>query len=460
MNFSHHMDMSLHPSMNPTIPFTYNIIPSSNCGIISTTSNNNVALLTTTGPRMDCRIWSKLPQRILDRVVAFLPPPAFFRARCVCKRWYGLLFYASFLELYLQISPYRRHWFLFFKLKGVSSHIYRNNNNSPLAGPDHSRPTYEGYLFDPYDVAWYRLSFAQIPAGFSPVASSGGLICWAPDEGGPKTLILSNPILGTLCQLPPTTRPRLFPSIGFAITPSSIDITVAGDDLISPYAVKNLTAESFHIDATGFYSMWATTSTLPRLCSFESSRMVHVAGRLYSMNYSPFSILAYDMSHNNWWKIQAPMRRFLRSPNLVESQGKLLLIAAVEKSKLNTPKSLRIWGLQSCGTTWIEMQRMPQQLYVQFEELEKSCGFECVAHGEFVMVLIRGCWDKAALLYDMAKKLWQWVPPCPYIGTPGGGHGGEEVLHGFAYEPRLATPVTGLIDHFSIPFQNYTANHQ
>lgn len=106
------------------------------------------------------------------------------------------------------------------------------------------------------------------------------------------------------------------------------------------------------------------------------------------------------------------------------------------------------------------MQRMPQQLYVQFEELEKSCGFECVAHGEFVMVLIRGCWDKAALLYDMAKKLWQWVPPCPYIGTPGGGHGGEEVLHGFAYEPRLATPVTGLIDHFSIPFQNYTANHQ
>lgn len=140
------MDMSLHPSMNPTIPFSYNIIPSSNCGIISTTSNNNVALLTTTGPRMDCRIWSKLPQRILDRVVAFLPPPAFFRARCVCKRWYGLLFYASFLELYLQISPYRRHWFLFFKLKGVSSHIYRNNNNSPLAGPDHSRPTYEGYM--------------------------------------------------------------------------------------------------------------------------------------------------------------------------------------------------------------------------------------------------------------------------------------------------------------------------
>ncbi|KAG6584184.1 Protein UNUSUAL FLORAL ORGANS, partial [Cucurbita argyrosperma subsp. sororia] len=453
------MDITLHSSM--PLPFAYNFSPS-NCAILSasstassssSSSSSNAGLLS--GPIMDTRIWSKLPQKLLDRVVAFLPPPAFFRARCVCKRWYGLLFYATFLETYLQLSPHRRHWFLFFKLKGLSSHIYRNNTNSPLGGPA-SRPTYEGYLFDPYDVAWYRLSFAQIPAGFSPVASSGGLICWAPDEGGPKSLILSNPILGTLSQLPPTVRPRLFPSIGLAITPSSIDVTVAGDDLISPYAVKNLTAETFHIDSGGFYSMWATTSALPRLCSFESNRMVHVEGRLYCMNYSPFSILAYDMSQNKWWKIQAPMRRFLRSPNLVESRGKLLLMAAVEKSKLNIPKSLRVWGLQGCGTTWIEMERMPQQLYVQFEEMEKGCGFECVAHGEFMVVLIKGCWDKAALLYDMSKKLWQWIPPCPYIGNGGG----EEVLHGFAYEPRLATPVTGLIDHFSLPFHNYNANHQ
>jgi len=32
------------------------------------------------------------------------------------------------------------------------------------------------------------------------------------------------------------------------------------------------------------------------------------------------------------------MRRFLRSPNLAEYKGKLLLVAAVEKSKLNVPE--------------------------------------------------------------------------------------------------------------------------
>ncbi|KAL5578283.1 hypothetical protein UlMin_019982 [Ulmus minor] len=417
------------PSM--TLPLSYTFT--------SSTSNN-------TNPWMDSRIWSKLPQRLLDRVIAFLPPPAFFRARCVCKRWYGLLFSNSFLELYLQISP-SRHWFLFFKQKSLKSFVYRNNNG----GNGDNGATCEGYLFDPYEIQWYRLFFALLPSGFSPASSSGGLVIWVSNEAGTKSLILNNPILGSLTPLPPTLRSRLFPSIGLAVTPTSIDVTVAGDDLISPYAVKNLTAENFHIDGSGFYSIWGTSSSLPRLCSFENGKMVNVEGKFYSMNYNPFSVLAHDIISNSWWKIQAPMRRFLRSPSLVESKGKLLLVAAVEKSQLNVPKSLRLWSLQTCGTMWVEVERMPQQLYVQFSELENGNGFRCVSHGEFVVISIAGL-DKA-LLFDMSRKRWQWLPPCPYI------HGGCEEdgdLHGFAYEPRLATPVTGLLDQFTqLPYQSF-----
>ncbi|XP_027773161.1 protein UNUSUAL FLORAL ORGANS-like [Solanum pennellii] len=113
----------------------------------------------------------------------------------------------------------------------------------------------EGYLFDPDNLCWYRLSFALIPQGFSPVSSSGGLICFVSDESGSKNILLCNPLVGSIIPLPPTLRLRLFPSIGLTITNTSIDIAVAGDDLISPYAVKNLTTESFHIDGNGFYSM-------------------------------------------------------------------------------------------------------------------------------------------------------------------------------------------------------------
>lgn len=456
-----------HPSMSMTPSFSYTFPISGSTGVSSsniTTTTNTTTYSTTssTTPWMNSRIWSKLPQRLVDRIIAFLPPPAFFRARCVCKRWYSLLFSNSFLELYLQVSPLR-HWFIFFKhnkTRKSTSYIYKNNNNNNGTTSTTTTTTTttggcEGYLFDPYDMAWYRISFALVPSGFSPASSSSGLLCWVSDEAGPKTMLLCNPILGSLTQLPPTLRPRLFPSIGLTITPTCIDVTVAGDDMISPYAVKNLTSESFHIDAGGFYSMWGTTSPLPRLCSLESGRMVYAQGKFYCMNCSPFSVLGYDISSNTWFKIQAPMRRFLRSPNLVECKGKLLLVAAVEKSKLNVPKSLRVWSLQGCGTMWVESERMPQQLYLQFAELE-GAGFECVGHGEFIVIVIRGT-DKA-LMYDMSRKRWQWVPPCPYAASY--DHDGFDELHGFAYEPRLATPaVTALLDQLAMPmpFQGFNA---
>ncbi|KAB2601720.1 protein UNUSUAL FLORAL ORGANS-like [Pyrus ussuriensis x Pyrus communis] len=438
---------AFHPSLTFPFSYTFNTTTSALGGGIA----ENIAT-SCPNPWMDARIWCKLPHRLLDRVIAFLPPPAFFRARCVCKRWYALLFSDTFLQLYLEVSQ-RRHWFLFFKNKSLrGSYIYRNKNIGGSNGDSNTGGTNcEGYLFDPYELSWYRLSFALLPSGFSPTSSSGGLICWVSDEAGPKTLILCNPIVGSMSPLPPTLRPRLLPSIGLSVNPTSIDVTVAGDDLISPYAVKNLTAESFHIDAGGFFSLWGINSSLPKLCNFESGQMVNVRGRFYCMNYGPYSVLAYDVAANNCWTIEAPMRRALRSPTLMESSGKLLLVSAVEKSKLNVPKSLRIWGLQACGTTWVEMERMPQQLYVQFDDLENGNGYRCVGHGEFITIMILGS-DKA-LLFDMSRKRWQWIPPCPYVHA-----GVDGDLHGFAYEPWLATPVTGLLDQLTtIPFQAFSA---
>ncbi|KAD4586513.1 hypothetical protein E3N88_24114 [Mikania micrantha] len=412
-----------------TFPFSYPFI---------TTATNP--------PWMDTRIWSRLPQRLMDRVIAFLPPPAFFRARSVCKRWYSLLFSHTFLQMYLQINP-KPYFFIFFKQKTTNpktttTTILKHNTTAAA-----STVPEEGYIFDPETLSWHRLVFPFIPTGFSPACSSGGLVCWASDEAGSKGLLLSNPLFPSLITpLPSTLRPRLFPSVGLTITNSSIDVIVAGDDMISPYAVKNLTTESFHIDLGGFYSIWGTTSTLPRLCSLESGKMVYVqgagasAGKFYCMNYSPFSVLGYDTGRNEWSKIQAPMRRFLRSPSLVESRGKLVLVAAVEKSKLNVPRSLRMWALQGCGTTWVEIERMPQQLYAQFAEIEGGRGFSCVGNGEFVVVMITGTAAEKGLLFDFVKKRWVWIPRCPYVG-------GE--LNGFAYVPRLATPVTGLVDQLA-----------
>ncbi|XP_077242311.1 F-box family protein [Tasmannia lanceolata] len=406
--------------------------------VFSTTTMSSTSR---TSPWMDSRIWSKLPHRLVDRVLSFLPPPSFFLARSVCKRWYSLLFSDSFLEMHLHLST-NLHWFIFFKNKKTSTntHHYIKHQNPSLQ-------TLQGFILDPHENTWYKISFTLIPTGFSPVASSGGLLCFSSDDAGPKYLILYNPLSKSLTQLPPTSNPRLCPTIGLTVSHTALSVVIAGDDLISPFAVKNLTTESFHVDGGGFYSLWNTTCPLPRLCSFESGRMVFVDGKFYSMNYSPFSILSYELSSNEWCKIQAPMRRFLRSPSLIECRGRLVLVAAVEKSKLNVPKSVRMWGLQGCGRTWVEIERMPPAVYVQFTEAESGRGFECIGNGDFIVITIRGSDD--LLLFDFYRKVWNWVARCPFLGEDGG------FFNGFAFEPRLATPAIGLLDPSSFSFQGF-----
>ncbi|KAL5977516.1 hypothetical protein ACLOJK_021863 [Asimina triloba] len=392
-------------------------------------------------PWMDSRIWSRLPHRLLDRILAFLPPPAFFRSRCVCKRWYSLLFSDSFLEMHLAVSP-PLHWFLFFaNSTPIPPTLY--NSNTTTSAPTSQQPQ-QAFFLDPAHSTWYRCSFHLLPPDFSPVSSSGGLVAWITDQRGEKLLILYNPLSRAVAQLPTTQHPRICPSVGLAVGHSSLEVVVAGDDCFSPYAVRNLTAECFHADAEVFFPAWVTNFPLPRLCSLDSGRMVFVGGRYYCMNYSPFNVIFYDPRTNEWQEIQAPMKRFLRSPSLVECRGRLLLVAAVAKSKLNVPKSVRLWALQACRQTWTEVGRMPRELYEQFAAVEDGRGFDCVGSGDFVAFTIRGADE--VLLFDFYRQYWNWVPPCPYMAGSSGGRGRGRGWRAFAYEPRLATPALGLLD--------------
>ncbi|KAG0447878.1 hypothetical protein HPP92_028100 [Vanilla planifolia] len=166
---------------------------------------------------LESRIWRNLPAGLVDRVLTFLPPAEFFRFRSVCKRWYSLLFSDSFLESHLRLSP-RRPWFAFFLLKtgGFSS--------PPFA-----------FLLDPLNSSWLRLPLDSfLPPGFSPAASSSGMICFLSDSAGPKSILLSNPLSRLIAHLPPTPRPRLYPSLGLTSSPPPSPSLIAGDDLISP----------------------------------------------------------------------------------------------------------------------------------------------------------------------------------------------------------------------------------
>ncbi|KAI3962752.1 hypothetical protein MKW92_005594 [Papaver armeniacum] len=308
---------------------------------------------TCANPIMNSKIWSKLPETLVDRVIAM-------------QRWSNLVISNSFIEMYLSISSSARQ---------------------PKEKEDNSSSR-EGYLFDPNEMKWCKISFGSvIPSGFSPCSSSGGLICWVSDT---------------------------FPSVGLNVTNSSLDVVVAGDDLISQFNVKNVSSEIYH------------------KCSLQpGGKMVFVDGKFYCMSYSPFNISGYDVGLNEWFEIEAPMRRHLRSPNLVECRGRLVLIAAVEKSKLKRSSSTSCTNNQQ--KKWLEAEKMPQNLYKQFSEAggDGDEGFDCVGNGNFIIITLPG--SDNMLLFDFYQKAWQWIPPCPYSGGDGG-------LRGFAYEPQLLHP--------------------
>ncbi|CAN6200856.1 unnamed protein product [Urochloa humidicola] len=395
---------------------------------------------------MDPRVWRRLPQPLVDRVLACLPTPSFLRLRAACRRFYGLLYSSPFLHSHLLLSPHLPFFAFAFP---SAPHLL---------------------LLDPAAAAWSRLPLPLPPpppqgaaAAFSPAAASAGLLAFLSDASGHKTLLLANPITRLLAPLPLCPNARLSPTVGLAAGPTSFIAVVAGDDLVSPFAVKNISADTFVADAASVppSGFWAPSSLLPRLSSLDPrAGMAFASGRFYCMSSSPFAVLVFDVAANVWSKVQPPMRRFLRSPALVELGGgrereaRVALVAAVEKSRLSVPRSVRVWTLRggghghhagggaAGGGAWTEVARMPPDVHAQFAAAEAGRGFECAAHGDFVALAPRG--PPAAspvLVFDSRHDEWRWAPPCPYPYA-GGGAG----FRVFAFEPRLATPAIGLLD--------------
>ncbi|KAJ4758341.1 Protein UNUSUAL FLORAL ORGANS [Rhynchospora pubera] len=374
---------------------------------------------TPTQTTLDTSIWCRLPPSLFDRILHFLPAPAFFRLQLLSCRIRSLLFSPSFLHSHILLSPLRPS-FAFFP----------NSNPSSL------------YLLDPTSLSWHHLPLAPLLPSHIPVApaaSSAGLLCFVSLTAGPKTLLLINPLSKLIANLPQNPTPRLSPAIGLSVGPSSLSVVIAGDNLISPFSVKNLSSEMFFADTTPTFSPWSLSSPLPRLCSIEPNRMVFSSGKFYCMSVSPYAVLVYDQVSNSWSHIQPPMRRYLRSPSLVEFGEGVGLVAAVEKNRLNVPRSVRVWSLQPCGHSWVEISRMLVDVHARFYENcgggESTGAFECAGHGGLI-AFVAGT-NSEVLLFDMPRREWRWAPSCRYPCEGG--------LKVFAYEPRIATPAIGLL---------------
>ncbi|CAA6668642.1 unnamed protein product [Spirodela intermedia] len=324
---------------------------------------------------MESRIWRRLPEKLLERVLAFLPPAAFFRARAVCRRWYALLFSDAFLELQLRLSPAAGG-------SSSSSTTSRRASSTPASPRRRRRPP-----------PWPPLRPRRVPLAAPPLR-----------RRRPRTFTPPPPPVASSAGSP-SARPQ-------AATPlqPALPAGVAAAPLPPPPPSPP----------------WVSPSARP-------------PSSFFCMSHSPFAVLSYDIAGDVWKKLQAPMKRFLRSPSLVELAGGVAMVAAVEKRKLAVPRSVRVWGLKEGG--WAEVERMPAAVHEEFAAEERGRGLRRWGGGT-VAITIRG--SGAVLVFELRRREWRWLPACPLLrnGAACGGGGG---LRGFAFEPRLATPALGLL---------------
>ncbi|EFJ37682.1 hypothetical protein SELMODRAFT_402181 [Selaginella moellendorffii] len=135
---------------------------------------------------MDPKLWSKLPEDCVDRILARLPLPSMFRLRSVCKRWNSFVHSEAFFSLQSEISASRSSFLLC--TQGRVSCVY----NFSL----------DGWHFVPVPRIILPIDIPPVTV----VSASGGLLCYANQVAECSTLFVCNPFTKVLREMPPMRR--------------------------------------------------------------------------------------------------------------------------------------------------------------------------------------------------------------------------------------------------------------
>jgi len=351
------------------------------------------------------RVWGGLPEDLIDRTLACLPVPSFFRFRAVCKRWNFLMHSDTFLELWSKVSS-QRLWLYSIHVRHATAMV--------------------AMAYNPSLGIWHNVPVPQYASKMYTLASAGGLLCSAAYPNRLAVVCVCNPLTSTWKDLPSMLYIKRVHLLGMVVDriTKSYKIVVVGtqsrQDLVSNTEVYDSRVGSWEITGRA-------------LGSFTSHRLVYCNGMFYNLSATrgwPVTLIlhAYDIEQEVWREeIRAAMLlNFQAPPSLVECQGSLLIVGRIsEDSHFAKPKAIRLWELREreTGGEWMEVVTMPPALLEEFcKEWQRPTHFRCRGLGNVIYFL-----SSRALMYDLSQKVWQWLPTGP----------GYHYDHVLPFEPRL-----------------------
>lgn len=359
----------------------------------------------TPSSKMTPSLWSRLPQPILERVLAWLPISDFMRYRVVCRRWNSLPLLQSFLSICSAIPFRGLPWYILF--------------NST-----------DGLTYDTSLKKWFHILLPSAEGVLRfPVASNGGLILYYTSRY--HTLSVGNPLQPKLSyDVPRMPFTQNLESAGLIVTDpenSAYKVVVMGTQKGAHNVLENIT-EVF--DSTT--QEWTFCGVTPPEC-LPSNPNVVCCKSLYSW-CDPDNMVRFNMKKKVWRHLETVFPRDLEKETLVghqllQSEGRIYLVGSCEDDFQR--KGVRIWFLKvGKRLKWLKYDEMPPELFVQFigngvsDVLCLGCEDACLlaTHGGAMI-----------LTYDLKMRRWEQVPE---FRTPTFVLN-EGFIDGIPYWPRL-----------------------
>ncbi|KAL6013065.1 hypothetical protein ACLOJK_003555 [Asimina triloba] len=347
---------------------------------------------------MEPRIWSRLPDHLLERILALLPLKTFFNLRTTCKRFHSLLFSPSFL-----------------------SHTHPSPTFSPYLLLSHPHlPPAAFLLHHVFHDRWRTLALSHsLPLTCAPsptlLSASGGLLCFSLPDSFFVCNVLTRSAKSIEFPTCPFESVSLIPtSTPFSSSPSSVH----GYKLLllcssSQSANRVLVYDS----ATEKWARFDGYDPIPTQNSHQEA--VFFDGSLHFATREPFLIVGFDVRSGRWRESAAELPQSLVFVRLVSSgnrkDGNLYLVGGIGRDGIS--KRLKVWELTGGGGSgeWEEVAPLPELMCRKF-------GSVCYHNYEHVYCL----WHEGSiciccytwpeiLVYKVGRKTWHWLPRCPLL---------------------------------------------
>lgn len=263
---------------------------------------------------MDAEIWSKMPDELLEKIIARLPLRFLFQSRALSKSWASKLSCASFQNEVSQVSM--RSW-------GSYCPVYVGNEG--LLGYDNRSKRCEKMLTLTY-LPYPRVGECKLITNIrGKISGSGPLLCFVDCDHNPN-IYVTNVITGKYKMLPPRPN-KTYPAIVhlllvgkdaykvILITPLEAPCSQIYYSATQKWSIRysEVVPVSSNLSLTAASSRWVSLNQAWISSNNAWTNSAYFNGTLYVLwgyQYDgPCELLAYNTDEETWMNIQINVLR-------------------------------------------------------------------------------------------------------------------------------------------------------